>query len=67
MAKGQISFLDKVCHVTYQSKGELKKNMHTKFQQPATNFTREKSFYLKSKNFGDLYEGQRIFPVKPEF
>jgi len=54
MTKHQVSFLDQIYYVTYQSKGELKENVHTKFQQSATNLTREKSFYFKSTNFGDL-------------
>jgi len=27
--KREISFLDKVCHVTYEWKGEFKENVHT--------------------------------------
>jgi hypothetical protein len=51
MTKGQISFLDKVCHVT-SIEGELKENVHTKFQQPAIKFVPPKghqSFWILNK------------------
>jgi len=42
MTKGEIWFLDKVCHVTYEWKGELKENVYTKFEERTTNLSREK-------------------------